>query len=386
MRAYATYPALAGALLAALTVFALPPTALAQVSLPDIADKTCDLDTDASKSCDYTLPRAMGGQGNLSYIVKLRDPRIEAPYTLYSFDSNTRKLTVHAKPSGQTKNGWPFVLTVTDTRTDSELGEFIDIASSEFTVTFDGHPVVTLPTGGLNFTVGETVNERLQTSGNGDLTVSATVEGWNAPSKPATAEFTTVPGLTFGIDDNNRAGSTTPHLAYTTISGTPTQPGEYDVTLTLTDGDGDATTSSTFKIFVNAAPSFGGAQVPNTVFAIGEEGTITLPAVTLGNGTWSDHLLTLILMGSAALVAEFHDEINPAAMRLSGTPPAGSDADAKTFSVDGQGLQAQRQFRAGLRHDLAVFQRGGWRALRGELRRHHRGLADLPRERAHPDR
>ena len=138
-----------------------------------------------------------------------------------------------------------------------------------------------------------------------------------------------MPGLTFGIDDNNRAGSTTPHLAYTTISGTPTQAGEYDVTLTLTDGDGDATTSSTFKIFVNAAPSFGGAQVPNAVFAIGEEGTITLPAVTLGNGTWEHHARA---WDPALPPWLTFDNAGPAALKLHGTAPS-SDANAQTYTL-----------------------------------------------------
>ena len=310
--------------------------ALAQsgtLSLPDIADKTCQLGTDVSKSCDFFLPGATGAQGNVRYRVTFQDSRVEAPYTLYSFQRDTRKLTVHAKPHGQAKNGWRLLLAVTDENPASEVGEIFGFASKAFTVTFDGHPAVTLPTGDLNFMVGETVNERLQTSGNGNLTLSeTTVAGWNAPSsnRPADPEFTAVPGLTFGID-NNRA-SATPHIAYTTISGTPTQPGEYEVTLKLTDGDGDSTTSSTFKIFVNAAPSFGRARVPNTVFAIGEEGTITLPEFTPGNGKVSDHLLTLSY--TAPWPSWLFDDIaNPASAKLIGTPPVGSDADAKIVTV-----------------------------------------------------
>ena len=308
--------------------------ALAQsgtLSLPDIADKTCQLGTDVSKSCDFFLPAATGAQGNVRYRVTFQDSSVEAPYTLYSFRRDTRKLTVHAKPHGQAKNGWRLLLTVTDENPASEIGEIFGIASKAFTVTFDGHPAVTLPTEDLNFTVGETVYERLQTSGNGDLTLSeTTVAGWNAPAsnRPADPEFDSVPGLTFGID-NNRA-SKTPHLAYTTISGTPTQPGEYEVTLKLTDGDRDSTTSSTFKIFVNAAPSFGRARVPNTVFAIGEYGEIVLPEPALGNGTWDHHEVSWDPTPSWLTFSE----INQAALKLSGTPPAGSDADALTFEVE----------------------------------------------------
>ncbi|MCY4003315.1 MAG: putative Ig domain-containing protein [Rhodospirillales bacterium] len=327
--------ALAAALLAA-AVSVPASVALAQsgtLSLPDIADKKCQLGTDVSKSCDFFLPAATGAQGNVRYRVTHADDGINAPYNLYSFRRDTRKLTVHAKPHGQAKNGWRLLLVATDEKPASEIGEIFGIASKAFTVTFDGHPAVTLPTEDLNFTVGETVNERLQTSGNGDLTLSeTTVAGWNAPAsnRPADPEFDSVPGLTFGID-NNRA-SKTPHLAYTTISGMPTQPGEYEVTLKLTDGDGDSTTSSTFKIFVNAAPSFGGARVPNTVFVIGEEGEIDLPQFTPGNGKVSDHQLTL--SHTSPWPSWLFDDIaNPAAAKLIGTPPVGSDADAKIITV-----------------------------------------------------
>ena len=94
--------------------------------------------------------------------------RLNAPYTpVYSFDRNTRKLTVHAKPSGQAKNGWPLVLTAIDDATPPPKSAISSALPSPrtFTVTFDGYPVVTLPAGGLNFTVGETVNEKLQTYG-----------------------------------------------------------------------------------------------------------------------------------------------------------------------------------------------------------------------------
>ena len=311
--------------------------ALAQsgnLALPDIPDKTCQLGTDVSKSCDFTLPRATGAQGIVKYLVGYQVFGTKAPYDLYSFNRNTLRLTVHAKPHGQAKNGWRLVLVATDEDPASEIGAIFGTVSKAFTVTFDGHPAVTLPTGDLNFTVDETVNERLRTSGNGDLTLSkpVSVSGYNAPAsnRPADPEFTAVPGLNFGID-NNRA-SATPHLAYTTISGTPTQPGEYEVTLELTDGDGDASTSSTFKIFVNAAPRFGEARVPNTVFAIGEAREIALPEFTPGNGKASDHLLTLSY--TAPWPSWLFDDIaNPAAAKLSGTPPVGSDADAKIVTV-----------------------------------------------------
>ena len=314
----------------AVALSVLGSSALAQsgdLALPAIDTKICDLGAAASKVCTFTLPRATGGVGTVTYSSYFQDEELKAPYVpLFLFDGDTLELTAYAKQTGQTRNGWPVRLTARDSNSNT--------ATSDFYVVFDGQPAVSIDSE-VNLTIGKPVDLKYEAIGNGDLTSSETVTGYNAPAsnRPATPEFMSVPGLTFGFD-NNRA-SATPHIAYTTISGTPTQAGEYEVTLKLTEADGDET-SQTFKIFVNAEPSFGGAKVPNTVFAIGEEVTITLPEVTLGNGKWADHVVTTIENVSNQLPAwlSFIDETDPAAITFRGTPPAGSDANAVTFSVE----------------------------------------------------
>ena len=155
-----------------------------------------------------------------------------------------------------------------------------------------------------------------------------------------------MPGVTFAIDNTRQV--LTPHLAKTTFSGTVTQPGEYDVTLKITDIDGDAT-SGTFKIFVNAAPSFAAARVPSKVFAIGEEGTIVLPAISLGNGKWfPDHRLSLTPLDlEAHLDVPRHHRSCGANFQAARRGPA-HDLGRDGLHGRNQGLQAERPFRPGL--------------------------------------
>ena len=307
------------------TVFVQAPAALAQSDLQfsaAVTDQTCILVSGQSHTdCEWTLPEATGGTGNKQYWI-LQSFSGSGPNFL--FDRDTRKLSVSASRSNQTRNGWPFEYLVTD---------MAGSIAEDFRVKIDGSPIAHFPAN-LQLKVNEAIPTELQrfvVNGNGVLKVTPTVKGWNAPAddRAGGVEFDSVPGLTFGVD--NERATATPQDAHVTLSGKPTQPGEYEVTLKLTDGDGDES-SSTFTIFVNAAPSFGGAQVPNTVFAIGEEGEIALPELTPGNGKVSDHLLTLSY--TAPWPSWLFDDIaNPASAKLIGTPPVGSDMDAKIVTV-----------------------------------------------------
>ena len=334
MRTGTKYPALAGTLLAALAVFVLPSVAPAQFKFDGaVPHRTCDLvpDQETTRCLFGTLPKAKDGVAPVTYSLTFQHPDTVAPGLAFPFRLDTREFSVNGKQSIQTKDGWALRYKAVD-RDGNEI-------IADFTVKIDGKPVVDVPPEGLNLTVGEAVDEKLITSGNGVLTLGTEVKGWNRPSddREGGVEFTTVPGLTFGID-NTRAIAT-PHEAYTTISGTPTQPGEYEVTLKLTDGDGEPGAEATLNIFVNAAPGFSEARIANMVFPADQFFEIDLPELTLGNGqlehhdfAWSTDLPSTDLPTWLELDTS-SDTSNLVDLTLRGTPPAGTPTQVYTLTV-----------------------------------------------------
>ena len=305
----------------AAAVFMPVSSALAQLQLPSVTDKTCTMARDDdSKACVYTLPQATGGTGSVTYSLSHQEPTVSLPIDAFLFIRSTRELGVIAKPHYQTKDGWALRYQAED-----ESGTSV---TRDFTVTFDGYPDVSFESE-LNFTVGESVNKKFIVSGNGNLFPQVWVSGYNSPGVidlTTPVEFDEVPGLSFGIDDKRTA--TDLAAANWTISGTPTQPGFYRVRIRITDGLGHWTDVK-FEIFVNGVPSFGGARVDNTVFAIGVPGEIRLPQLTLGNGKWSHHSRSLTPLPSWLSF----DDADPAALKISGTAPAGSRRDARFYEV-----------------------------------------------------
>ena len=79
MRTGTKYPALAGTLLVALTVFVLPSASPAQSGFQfsaDVPDRTCDLVPDQETTpCPFgTLPEATGGTGTVTYSLTFQHP------------------------------------------------------------------------------------------------------------------------------------------------------------------------------------------------------------------------------------------------------------------------------------------------------------------------
>ncbi len=297
-----------------MAVFALPSVALAELKFAGtLPTRTCSLVENADKYCEWFLLEATGGTGDVIYSIESdSEPG-------FDFDPATRKLSVTGKKSLQTKDGWLIKYKARDD--DSSI-------FGNFRVKINGLPIAHLPAN-LNLTVGEARPEGQPlavATGNGDLQLATTVEGWNRPVT-GNADFSSVRELKFEVDNERAAG--TPTDAYITLSGTPTQPGEYHVTLRLTDGDNEQGPEYTFNIFVNGKPSFGDAQVPNTVFAIGEPGEIALPALTLGNGRQIDHALTWTALPRWLNL----NDGDLTAIKLQGTPQAGDEADAKFYEI-----------------------------------------------------
>ena len=261
--------------------------------------------------------------GQTQYTLSHQDPSVSLPTGLFSLDVTTHELTTTASRAHETETGWALRYEITDP--DGVVTSF------DFVVRIDGHPYVS-NLSDLNLTVGEPMDAvKLSITSKSDVTatLSDASECFNAPPPhdSLTPDFYGLPGLAISVD-NTRA-SDAPLGVSATISGEMERPGECDAEVIVTDADGDEVETS-FKVFINAAPSFGGARVPNTVFAIGQSGEITLPEPMLGNGKWSHHSVSWDPLPSWLSFSE----INPAALKLSGTPPVGSDADAVTFSVE----------------------------------------------------
>ena len=313
-------------------MFALPSAALAALAFdnPVPEHRTCTLD--ASKTitpCTLSFPTASGGTGDVTYSMEFTNEETLDPGFVFDFARDTRVLTVNAQRRYQTKNGWPLTYKAEDD--DTTL-------TAEFHVKIDDTPLVEVPTAGLNLTVGEVADKKLFTAGNGELTFpddGVTVQGWNRPASDRegkNADFSSVPGLTFGIDNTRPAAA--PYQAATTIKGTPTQPGEFDVTLKLKDGDNQEKTQATLRIFVNGVPSFAKDPIPNRVFPAGQSFEIDLPKLTLGNGQLTNHNFAWDpeLPDWLTLDASL-DTSNMADLKLSGTPPAGTNAQVYTLTV-----------------------------------------------------
>ncbi len=303
-------------------MFVLPSAALAVLTFDEnVNDRTCTLD--ASKTittCTLTFPTASGGTGDVTYSMGFTHEATVSPGFVFEFARDTRVLTVNGQRRYQTKDGWAFTYKAQDDD---------DTITTDFTVKIDGTPLVEVPTAGLNLTVGEAVDKKLFTAGNGQLVLAIEeVKGWNRPAseRGTEAEFNSVDDLAFAIDNTRPAAA--PYQAATTIKGTPTQPGEFEVKLKLTDGDNQEKTQATLRIFVNGKPSFGDARIPNTVFAIGKTGVIAVPEPTLGNGAWGDHRFEIASCSVPIWLG--YEAFDPKNIRLSGRPDASDRLDATT--------------------------------------------------------
>ena len=116
-----------------------------------------------------------------------------------------------------------------------------------------------------------------------------------------------------------------------TLSGRPTELVDFTATYTATDAAGKSA-SLTFDIAVNGKPSFLDVRIPNTVFALEEEGEIVLPALTRGNGTWDEHRFSSDPHPPSWLgLPQPRDAANPATLKLVGMPR--ENADAKTYTL-----------------------------------------------------
>ncbi len=323
----------ASALLAA-AVFALPSVALADLQFTTVpSDQTCPLVGTGTTTCKFTLPAATGATGGVTYSWEFfsdsDDPPPTDPGTAFDFDPDpdTREFTANGRPAYQTAKGWPIRYKAED---DNET------ITAEFRVKFDGKPLINIPTTGLNPTVGEAVDERLNVSGNGPLTMSGTsIAGYHLPNPGLSTpiDFTSVRGISFRIV---AAAPTAPHRAGLRIFGTPEQAGYYQVKLKLYDDNGQFT-QRVLEIYVNGVPSFGDAGVPNAVFPIGEYGELVLPPVTLGNGDWTHHVVERCALPSGL---DFSDGY-PAALKIFGTATSGNvnatfcDITVKDSKIDG---------------------------------------------------
>ena len=304
--------------------------ALAQspgISLPEVPDQSCWLGpSNAPETCVLELPEATGAIGSVAYTLVHQNPDLTLPTTVFSFSPSTRELTTAAQQDYQTKDGWPVRFRAEDSEGN--------VAAVDFVVKIEGSPAVTLPSA-LNFTVGEAIEEvRMRVRGNGELTASTRSNCYNVPPPhdpslvPDFTDWQSLPGLTVSVDDKRKGSD--PFNVHVTISGTPTRQAECYVYVYVTDEDRDSELAGPFRVYVNAAPSFGGARVPNTAFAVGELGEITLPKATLGNGKWEHHTPEWDPALPSWLV--FDDE-EPSALKLSGTPPAESAGQTYTLTL-----------------------------------------------------
>ena len=307
-------------------VFVTAPVALAQspgLQLPEVPDHRCWLGpSNAPETCVLELPEATGAIGTVAYTLVHQNPDLTLPTNVFSFSPSTRELTTAAQQDYQTKDGWPVRF-----RAEDSDG---NVAVVDFVVKIEGSPAVTLPSA-QNFTVGEAIEEvRMRVWGNGELTVSTHSHCFNVPPPhdSLVADFQSLPGLTVSLDDKRKDSDL--FNVHVTISGTPTRQAECRVRLRIFDGDGHSELTDQFQVYVNAAPSFGGARVPNTAFAVGELGEITLPKATLGNGKWEHHTRSWDPLLPSWLV---FDDDNPSALKLSGTPPAESAGQTYTLTL-----------------------------------------------------
>ena len=271
------------------------------------SDRTFTEDTPIAA---FTLPRASGGNGTLTYALSPNVPGL-------TFDAATRRL------SGTPTRAGRYDMTYTATDEDDDA----DSLTFRITVAADTAPSFAnaQAPGSQNYTVGTPIATlRLPRASGGNGTLTYTLDP-------------TVPGLTF--DPATRR-----------LSGTPTRANSHGMTYAATDEDGDAARLVfTLLVHPDAQPTFSAALPPDDrTYTLGTPiDAFRLPAAFDGNGT-----LTYSLSPTVPGLT-----FDPATRRLSGTPTrAGTynmtytatdeddDADSLAFTITVNGADTAPSF------------------------------------------
>ncbi|WP_175634074.1 beta strand repeat-containing protein [Pedobacter ghigonis] len=143
----------------------------------------------------------------------------------------------------------------------------------------------------------------------------------------------TLPAATGGVGPYTYAGTNLPagltfDPATRTVSGTPTQAGNYSIGVTVTDSEG-RTASNTYALKVIGVLSLPGATLPNGVVGTAYP-TQTLPAVTGGTAPYT-YLATGLPPGLS---------FNTATREITGTPTAGGNYTISLTATDANGNKA----------------------------------------------
>ena len=290
---------------------------------------------------DAPFPGATGGNGALTYDLRETgsDPATLPVGLIFNSDGNVR--TLSGTPTVVGVYSMTYTVTDADNNTTSS-----DSDSETFTITVDGRPSLIGQSGNRSYAQDVPITNDAPfpgaTGGNGALTYDLRETG----SDPATLPV----GLIFNSDGNVR-----------TLSGTPTMAGDYSMTYTVTDADGNTTIndsdSETFTITVDGAPRFDPSNTySNQTFSFTVNEPITaqmLPSAIGGNASL---VYDLRITGSRAKLPVgliFNDDSN--VLELSGTPTvtgiyamsytvadtdgntAASDTDFLTFTIIVQG-------------------------------------------------
>jgi len=254
-------------------------------------------------------------------VVMNASPTVSPTSATYTVDVDTPLATTPPVPSGGTG---PFTWSSTPLPSGLSLDATTGVISGSPTAT--GTYDVTLTATDAD-TEGATQDVTIVVDSSPSLPVGATIPGEQA------SPFTFAPTLSGGTGPFGWTSTALPAgltLDPTTgeISGTPTTPGTYDVTITVTDADG-VQANEALEIVVAASPSVSPTSATYTL-DVGTALTTTPPTVSGGTGpfTWSSTVLPAGL------------SIDPTTGVISGSPIATGTSHVTLTVADSYGEQA----------------------------------------------